>query len=178
VAGVIGMGGRGGRRPVDAEIHLVPLIDLLSSLISFLLMTAVWVQVSRLELKNGATGPDAATAAATDAPVPVRVHIHARGFSVVEPGQSGVTQIACLASECARIDRRPDADGHIKPQVVSSYDYARLGEVLSQLKARVPAQKDVVIQLDDRVPYNEMIHTMDVCLGLGLDGISLSGTSS
>jgi biopolymer transport protein ExbD len=172
------MGGRGGRRPVDAEIHLVPLIDLLSSLISFLLMTAVWVQVSRLELKNGSAGPETASTAPSDAPLPWRVHIHPRGFTVVEPASHGLTQIPCLASECARIERQPDASGRPTPQVVSSYDYGRLGDVLAKLKAQAPERKDVIIQLDDRVPYNEMIHTMDVCLGLGLDGISLSGTAS
>lgn len=37
-------GGGGGRKSVDQNINMVPMIDLLISVIAFLLMTAVWVQ--------------------------------------------------------------------------------------------------------------------------------------
>ena len=41
-------GGGGGRKRVDAELNLVPFIDLLSVCILFLLMTAVWVHISKM----------------------------------------------------------------------------------------------------------------------------------
>lgn len=41
--------GGGGRRPTNANLNLVPFIDLLSSLIAFLLMTAVWTQIDSLQ---------------------------------------------------------------------------------------------------------------------------------
>src|SRR5690349_16878240 len=41
-----------GRRSLDAEINLVPFIDLLSVCICFLLMTAVWVQIGALQVKQ------------------------------------------------------------------------------------------------------------------------------
>ena len=47
------------RKSLDAEINLVPFIDLLSVSICFLLMTAVWVQIGTLEVKQ-AHGTDAA----------------------------------------------------------------------------------------------------------------------
>ena len=37
-----------GRKGVDAELNLIPFIDLLSVCILFLLMTAVWVQISKM----------------------------------------------------------------------------------------------------------------------------------
>ena len=40
------------KRSLDAEINLVPFIDLLSMCICFLLMTAVWVEVATLEVKQ------------------------------------------------------------------------------------------------------------------------------
>lgn len=52
-------GGSGGRRKsLDAEINLVPFIDLLSMCICFLLMTAVWVQLGSVQVKqaNGTEG--------------------------------------------------------------------------------------------------------------------------
>lgn len=42
----------GGRKSLDAEINLVPFIDLLSVCICFLLMTAVWTQISTVQVKQ------------------------------------------------------------------------------------------------------------------------------
>jgi biopolymer transport protein TolR len=45
-------GGGGRRKSLDAEINLVPFIDLLSMCICFLLMTAVWTQVGAVQVKQ------------------------------------------------------------------------------------------------------------------------------
>jgi biopolymer transport protein TolR len=53
-------GGSGGRRKsLDAEVNLVPFIDLLSMCICFLLMTAVWLQIGSVQVKqsHGTDGP-------------------------------------------------------------------------------------------------------------------------
>ena len=42
-------GGKGGRKSVDQNVNMVPMIDLLISVIAFLLMTAVWVQTGVLQ---------------------------------------------------------------------------------------------------------------------------------
>lgn len=53
-------GAIGGRRKsLDAEINLVPFIDLLSMCICFLLMTAIWMEVGALQVKQ-MTGTEAA----------------------------------------------------------------------------------------------------------------------
>lgn len=39
---------KGGKKSVDFNVNLVPTIDLLSVLISFLLITAVWTQLARI----------------------------------------------------------------------------------------------------------------------------------
>lgn len=44
MAGVSVEAGGGGRRTVDSNVNMVPMIDLLLSTIAFLLMTAVWTQ--------------------------------------------------------------------------------------------------------------------------------------
>jgi len=41
-------GGHGGRRSLDSEINMIPMIDLLMVTISFLLITAVWSHMARL----------------------------------------------------------------------------------------------------------------------------------
>lgn len=50
MAGVNVDGGGGkGRRSLDSEINMIPMIDLLMVTISFLLITAVWVHSQRME---------------------------------------------------------------------------------------------------------------------------------
>ena len=51
-----GGGSTDGRRQVDAELNLIPFIDLLSTLILFLLLTVVWVQISQMSAFSQAGG--------------------------------------------------------------------------------------------------------------------------
>src|SRR5512138_3056535 len=53
----IDVGGHGGRRSVDHQIPLIPFIDFLLCLVSFLLMTAVWTQMSRIDADARVPGP-------------------------------------------------------------------------------------------------------------------------
>lgn len=58
MAGVdVSSGKRGGRKSLDSEINMVPMIDLLMVTISFLLITAVWVSSARLEANANVAGP-------------------------------------------------------------------------------------------------------------------------
>ena len=62
MASAVGGPSAGGRRrSLDAEICLVPFIDLLSMCICFLLMTAVWMEVSALPMRQilGTQAPSA-----------------------------------------------------------------------------------------------------------------------
>lgn len=61
--GQSGGGNSRGKRSLDAEINLVPFIDLLSMCICFLLMTAVWTQLASLQVKQ-ANGTEGAASAA------------------------------------------------------------------------------------------------------------------
>ena len=49
-------GGKGGRRTLDTEINMIPMIDLLMVTVSFLLITAVWVQSSRIDANANVPG--------------------------------------------------------------------------------------------------------------------------
>ncbi|MGZ3408018.1 MAG: ExbD/TolR family protein [Polyangia bacterium] len=65
MASVAGVSGSArGRRALDASLNLVPFIDLLSCCIAFLLITAVWSAVARIDVGNGG----ASTAAVEDGP--------------------------------------------------------------------------------------------------------------
>ena len=49
--------GGGGRRQTDSEINMIPMIDLLMVTISFLLITAVWTHMARLNADAQVPGP-------------------------------------------------------------------------------------------------------------------------
>ncbi len=50
-------GGGGGRRNLDSEINMIPMIDLLMVTISFLLITAVWTHMARINANAQVPGP-------------------------------------------------------------------------------------------------------------------------
>src|SRR3954452_16558491 len=49
-------GGKGGKKSVNADLNLVPYIDLLTCMVAFLLITAVWSQLARLEAQQKGQG--------------------------------------------------------------------------------------------------------------------------
>ena len=46
----LGTSSKGGKKPLDAMINLVPFIDLMAVTIVFLIMTAVWTQLARMDV--------------------------------------------------------------------------------------------------------------------------------
>src|SRR6478672_711215 len=54
----LGQGGKGGKKPLDTAINLVPFIDLMAVTISFLIFTAVWTQVGRLQVSSAGNTAD------------------------------------------------------------------------------------------------------------------------
>lgn len=65
-----------GKKNLDFELNLIPFIDLLSVCICFLLLTAVWIQVGSMEVKQAVGGQ--AAAETTKKPT-LWVHLSAAG---------------------------------------------------------------------------------------------------
>lgn len=57
MAGIDTGGGGGGKRPTNQEIPLIPFIDFLLCLVMFLLVTAVWSTMARIEADARVPGP-------------------------------------------------------------------------------------------------------------------------
>lgn len=57
----------GGRRAANADVNLIPFIDLLLVTVAFLLITAVWVQNSQIEANAEVPGPPGPTDQVTSA---------------------------------------------------------------------------------------------------------------
>ena len=149
--------GGGGKKPVDFQLNLVPFIDLLSVLISFLLITAVWTQIARIEVRQQPNLP------AEDVPqeeekeeLKLTVLIKASGYTV--------SKKSLVVKEIEKSD--------------AGYDSEALAEVLKGVRDQHPDNHDVIITSEDKVPYEELIRVMDLCLANQLEGISVSGVST
>lgn len=75
MAGVNVEGGKGGRRSLDSEINMIPMIDLLMVTISFLLITAVWVHSQRLVADAQVPGPSTEPPCGADCKEEARLHV-------------------------------------------------------------------------------------------------------
>jgi len=91
--GVSVEGGKGRGKSVMASLNLVPFIDLLSTLIVFLIATAVWVELSSLPVDQALSDPNSPPPPPQDVPPPppLTVHVRADGIWVgrkVEEGRN------------------------------------------------------------------------------------------
>jgi biopolymer transport protein ExbD len=147
----------GGKKTVDFQLNLIPMIDLLSVLISFLLMTAVWTQVSRIDVKQQPNLPsDEPTPPPDEEKINLTVLIKASGYTISVKG-----------AVVKEIEKKGD-----------TYDSKALAEVLKNAVAEHPENHDVTVTSEDKVPYQELITVMDLCLQHKLDGISVAGVDA
>ncbi|MGZ3452804.1 MAG: ExbD/TolR family protein [Polyangiales bacterium] len=96
MAGISNEGAARGRRNVDREINMVPFIDLLMVTISFLLVTAVWASLARVEAHASAPSIDSKDSKTTE-PRALHVDVTRDGRSIELAWQRG-TKIDSIAS--------------------------------------------------------------------------------
>lgn len=153
MAQIDGGGGRG--RGVNVELNLVPVIDLMSVLITFLLITAVWTQVSMIQIGSSlyAKKDDSQQAPqlTPNADIALKVDVKLDGY-VLTVG----TQIISL------------------PKTNVGYDNAGLIAQLQRVKQLYPEKIDGIVSMSDDVPYENLINTMDNFLVAGFPNISIA----
>ena len=142
-------GGKGGKKSVNADLNLVPYIDLLTCMVSFLLITAVWSQLARLEAHQKGQGQ-----AGEDTPPEKQfklvVVVNDEGFNVVA-----------------------DQDQQPIPKKGTEYDYEKLGTELKKLKDAHPDKGDVQVASEDQIKFDVLVRTMDTALTARFPDISL-----
>jgi biopolymer transport protein TolR len=152
-------GGKKKKKALDASINVVPAIDLLSCLITFLLYTAVWTQISRLQVQQLGTGAPEPTTVEPQKMLLVTLAMGERGFNLSTSAGTSV-DIPTLGR---------DADGKIR------FDLKGLGERLKQLKGDYPDTAAITLQAEDTVPYGDLVQVIDSAIGVGLVSVSVSG---
>jgi biopolymer transport protein TolR len=144
----------GSGRSTNVDVNLVPFIDLMSVLITFLLITAVWTQVSMIQLGSSIYGKktsDQITPPPPVADIPLRLDIKDFGFRLIV-GQDKFT-----------FEKKN-----------GEWDITELTERLKVVRQMYPEKSDATITVDNEVPYEKMILGMDVLLAGGFGSISVS----
>jgi len=140
--------GKGGKKPLDAELNLVPFIDLLSCCISFLLITAVWTQIAGLQVASSGGQPDPQ---AKESTIDVRLLLGDKGYQLTVAG--------------ANIDI---------PKQNGVFDRKTLGEKLKTLKTSLPDQTAITVQPEDSVAYADLVETVDTAIGEQLRNVTVA----
>jgi biopolymer transport protein ExbD len=145
-------GGHGGKKSVDSDIPLVPFIDLLLCCVMFLLVTAVWNQLARLDANQQQPGQNAPNEPPPEEKIKVVLQVKATGYV-----------IASTAGDRVEV-----------PKVGDKYDTEVLREKLQERKRLEPNRRDMTVAPEDGVFYEDVVAAMDTVVGEGFPEMSLS----
>jgi biopolymer transport protein ExbD len=126
---------RHSRRP--AELLLVPMIDIFTVLVTFLLMTAVFSRTVILQLNLPASQTEF-----KDPPPGLQLEVMVRK-DLLQVADRNTGPLATL------------------PNTAGGYDYDALTEYLKRVKAKFPEKTDASILLEADTPYDTLVQVMD-----------------
>jgi len=144
-------GGHGGKKPVDAEISLIPFIDLLLCCVMFLLVTAVWNQLARLNANQQQPSQQAQDEPPPEEKVKLVLQVMNSGFVLASTG----------------------GDRLEIPKAGDSYDLEELKAKLEERKRLEPNRTDIIVAAEDGVRYEDVIDAMDMVIGVGFPDVSI-----
>lgn len=134
---------KGKKKGLDFSIELIPVISLMSVCICFLLLTAVWIQVGSINVKQAVGGQPASE---TQKKPTLWVALDGKGSASFEVRDSRVP---------ARLQRLKVQGVDGKP------DLEKIKELISDLRVAEPALVTALIQPDGQAVYEHIIDVMD-----------------
>ena len=147
--------GSSGRKQV-VELNLVPFIDLMSVCIIFLLITAVWTQVSMVQLGSSIYSKKTSEEPISPPPfseVVLRVDVLPEGFRLVVGNER-----------------------FLIPILNGKYDKDTLISKLQEVKRKYPEKVDGVTSVRDEVMYKNLVSAMDALTMAGFPQVSITAT--
>lgn len=139
--------GSGRKRSLDAEINLVPFIDLLSMCICFLLMTAVWTQLGSVQVKQ-ANGTDAAK---TDIQKTVDMDMK----------YTSAHEAVVTMKKAGKVSRTIKVTGNTDSEIGTSLN-AQLQNIKNELTREGLKVSSVFLTAHEGVDYGSLVSVMDV----------------
>lgn len=149
--------GKGGGRSMDAQVNLVPYIDLLMTIMTFLVMTAVWTQIASLEVQAATGSPETPSEPDPDAPKNIIVMLTATEVKIIEEGVDKTQTFPHRGEDLAVED---------------------ITVALKAYKDARPDRKVVKIKVEDSIAFDRIVGVIDVARSLELTAVSLEPASS
>ena len=144
--------GGAGKKPLDAELNLIPFIDLLVCCICFLLITAVWTQLAHIEVQQKTGGRSEVVA-----PQPlerVAVLVGDEGYTLVVGSQR---QLIAMKG--------------------AAYDTTSLVTALKRVRRSVPGRSEITVAAEDGVSYKHLVRALDIARQARFVQISVRGST-
>jgi biopolymer transport protein ExbD len=151
-------GGHGGKKSVDQEVPLVPFIDLLLCCVMFLLVTAVWNQLARIEANMAVPGAPSEDTPPPDDSDQVKLYLKVL--------QTGYT-LESSAGDSLPIPKNGDA-----------YDVAGLRTKLQERHQMEPNRRDLILLAENGVKYSDIIQAMDIANGEHFTEVSIDDAAN
>lgn len=148
-------GGKGRGKGQNVDLNLVPFIDLLSCLIAFLMITAVWAEIHSLDIEQSINNepPIDQPPPPPDEVPPLTVHIRGDGHWIGRKVEDGINI----------------------PKLGEEYDYVKIDEIMVKDHETYPDKDMVIINTDDGVAYEEMAKVLDLSRKIGYPKTLLAG---
>ncbi|MEM7646788.1 MAG: biopolymer transporter ExbD [Pseudomonadota bacterium] len=147
-------GGGKGKKEATFDLNLVPFIDLMSVMITFLLITAVWTQVSMIKLGSsiyGKQNTDEQTPPPPRTDVAFRVDVKETGYRIL------------IGKRKISVDKKN-----------GEYDKEEILKQFSNIKQAYPDKVDAVITVEEQLKYDFLIQGMDMLLQSGFPAVSVA----
>lgn len=132
------------KKHLDFELNLVSFIDLLSVCICFLLITAVWLNVGSVNVKQAVGGQSQAE---TEKKPMMWVMLGENGDLTLDLKEAGHVPADMRKMKLAGESGKFNFDG--------------LAKILSQMKEKEPNLRTALIQPKAQTPYEDIIDLMD-----------------
>jgi biopolymer transport protein ExbD len=142
--------------------NLVPIMNLVTILIPFLLLTVQFVHLAVIDSSLPAIGAPKATSDQVDdkPPLMLTIAITDRGFivggnaTILSTGDDEVGQITDVAQAVEREPTIPlDGEGN--------YSFVKLTELLVKVKSEYPDEQNVILIPESEIKYETIVHSMD-----------------
>ncbi len=137
----MGGGGKSGKKSLDAALNLVPFIDLMAVTIVFLIMSAVWTQLGRLQVSQSGQSQSESEPPPTQLQ-PITILITEKDLKITVGG--------------SQLDPLPitrDDKGRIEIE--------KLIGKLKELKTQQPDQSAITLSTEDAVKYEDLVRLID-----------------
>lgn len=155
----LGTSNKKGKKPLDTTINLVPFIDLMAVTIVFLIMTAVWTQLGRLQVSQS-------------------------GQNASEEQQQDPNKLQPITILITEKDLKLTVGGSVfDPMPITRNDKGQLEvqkliDKLKELKTQQPEQSAITLQTEDAVRYEDLVRVIDTCIGNQFASVSVSPASA